>query len=402
MGSPQQGVHYPQQGVQTLSGLPQGVHFVPGTSQPPIQFTTGVQQQQGGSFPGSVHLGQSPSMPFHPSQLFASGSQGASSQLNDSVYCLSDILNMCIYLSVAVGDGRFIPVTNSGHSVLSTPFRPLRLNNVLITPNIVKNLISVRQFVRDNSCTVEFDPFGFSVKDFITRWVLLRFDICGINDLDIQEVNVYVVFLSSENYFLINKETLPDPLPCLSQLGKHEKLPFVSIAVYRIDARLVANAISLWCLKAGYLRPGFRVTRDSFWYVSVTRKYAHEENFLGGVLHMSWLDLAGVLFSISHSTRPDLRMLRQQLFSSTTDSLIAYSDADWAGCPTTRRSTSGIVFFMATTYSHGPLIVTDAYLRSKCVRLSYELAVPIAVAETCWIRNLLRELHTPLSSATIV
>nr|GEW09257.1 ribonuclease H-like domain-containing protein [Tanacetum cinerariifolium] len=30
-----------------------------------------------------------------------------------------------------------------------------------------------------------------------------------------------------------------------------------------------------------------------------------------------------------------------QLFSSTTDSLIAYSDADWAGCPTTRRSTSG-------------------------------------------------------------
>nr|GEZ70833.1 ribonuclease H-like domain-containing protein [Tanacetum cinerariifolium] len=29
-----------------------------------------------------------------------------------------------------------------------------------------------------------------------------------------------------------------------------------------------------------------------------------------------------------------------QLFSSTTDSLIAYSDADWDGCPTTRRSTS--------------------------------------------------------------
>ncbi|GJY19387.1 ribonuclease H-like domain-containing protein [Tanacetum coccineum] len=139
-GSPQQGVHYPQQGVQTLSGPPQGVHLVPGTSQPPVQFMTGVQQQQGGSFPGSVHLGQSPSMPFHPSQVFASGSQGsgqatllpnafntttlqepasgnwnmdtgASSHLNDYVHCLSDILNMCIYPSVAVGDGRFIPVT---------------------------------------------------------------------------------------------------------------------------------------------------------------------------------------------------------------------------------------------------------------------------------------------------
>ncbi|GJV94958.1 ribonuclease H-like domain-containing protein [Tanacetum coccineum] len=54
-GSPQQGVYYPQQGVQTLSVPPQGVHLVP----------------------GSVHLGQSPSMPFYPSQLFASGSQGS-------------------------------------------------------------------------------------------------------------------------------------------------------------------------------------------------------------------------------------------------------------------------------------------------------------------------------------
>nr|GEV47048.1 hypothetical protein [Tanacetum cinerariifolium] len=30
-----------------------------------------------------------------------------------------------------------------------------------------------------------------------------------------------------------------------------------------------------------------------------------------------------------------------QLFSSSTTNLVAYSDADWAGCPTTRRSTFG-------------------------------------------------------------
>ncbi|GKC64505.1 ribonuclease H-like domain-containing protein [Tanacetum coccineum] len=29
-----------------------------------------------------------------------------------------------------------------------------------------------------------------------------------------------------------------------------------------------------------------------------------------------------------------------QLFSSSTTYLVAYSNADWAGCPTTRRSTS--------------------------------------------------------------
>lgn len=97
----------------------------------------------------------------------------ATSHLNDLVTNLSDVFNSSIYSSLAVGDGHSIPVTNSGHSILPTPYRPLHLNNVLITPNIVRNLISIRQFVCDNYCTVEFDPFGFSVKDFQTHRVLL-------------------------------------------------------------------------------------------------------------------------------------------------------------------------------------------------------------------------------------
>ncbi|GKD69342.1 ribonuclease H-like domain-containing protein [Tanacetum coccineum] len=35
-----------------------------------------------------------------------------------------------------------------------------------------------------------------------------------------------------------------------------------------------------------------------------------------------------------------------QLFSSSTTDLVAYSDADWAGCPTTRRSTSDYCVFL--------------------------------------------------------
>ncbi|GJX00050.1 ribonuclease H-like domain-containing protein [Tanacetum coccineum] len=62
-----------------------------------------------------------------------------------------------------------------------------------------------------------------------------------------------------------------------------------------------------------------------------------------------------------------------QLFSSSTTDLVAYSYADWAGCPTTRHSTSAEY--------HG---------------------VANVVAETCWLRNLLCELYTPLSSATLV
>ncbi|GJU70818.1 ribonuclease H-like domain-containing protein [Tanacetum coccineum] len=36
-----------------------------------------------------------------------------------------------------------------------------------------------------------------------------------------------------------------------------------------------------------------------------------------------------------------------QLFSSSTTDLVAYSDADWVGCPTTRRSTSGYYVFLS-------------------------------------------------------
>nr|GEV87877.1 ribonuclease H-like domain-containing protein [Tanacetum cinerariifolium] len=51
------------------------------------------------------------------------------------------------------------------------------------------------------------------------------------------------------------------------------------------------------------------------------------------------------------------------LYSSTTISLVGYTDTNWAGCLSTRLSTS---------------------------------------AKTAWLRNLLRELHSPLSAATLV
>ncbi|GJR99868.1 ribonuclease H-like domain-containing protein [Tanacetum coccineum] len=50
------------------------------------------------------------------------------------------------------------------------------------------------------------------------------------------------------------------------------------------------------------------------------------------------------------------------LYASSTTSLVGYTNADWVGCPSTRRSTS----------------------------------------ETAWLRNLLRELHSPLSTVTLV
>ncbi|GKB04257.1 ribonuclease H-like domain-containing protein [Tanacetum coccineum] len=89
-----------------------------------------------------------------------------------------------------------------------------------------------------------------------------------------------------------------------------------------------------------------------------------------------------------------------QLFSYSTTSLVAYSDADWAGCPTTQISTSDYCVLLGNN-----LLSWSSNRQSTLSRCSAETeyrGVANAVAETCWLRNLLRELHIPLSAATLV
>lgn len=103
---------------------------------------------------------------------------------------ISDHVN-CSF--VFVGDGSKIVVNKIGNTDLSYlhPYHPLTLKNVLITPNIIKNLIYVRRFTDDNWCSIEFDPFGFHVKDLQTKQILLRCDI-----------KYYVIFLDNFTHFV--------------------------------------------------------------------------------------------------------------------------------------------------------------------------------------------------------
>ncbi|GKD62013.1 ribonuclease H-like domain-containing protein [Tanacetum coccineum] len=89
-----------------------------------------------------------------------------------------------------------------------------------------------------------------------------------------------------------------------------------------------------------------------------------------------------------------------QLYVSATISLVGYTNADWSGCPSTRRSTSGYCVFL------GDNILSWSAKRQHIIsRFSAEAeyrGVANFVAETAWIRNLLRELHSPFSTATLV
>lgn len=88
------------------------------------------------------------------------------------------------------------------------------------------------------------------------------------------------------------------------------------------------------------------------------------------------------------------------LHKSPSRKLVAYTDADWAGCPDTRRSTSGYCVYLGDN-----LISWSSKRQLTLSRSSAEAeyrGVANVVSETCWIRNLLLELHVPPTTATLV
>jgi hypothetical protein len=78
---------------------------------------------------------------------------------------------------------------------------------------------------------------------------------------------------------------------------------------------------------------------------------------------------------------------------SSGSDLVAYTNADWAGCPDTQRSTSGYAVFLRDN------------LVSWSARSSAEAeyrTVANGVAEATWLRQLLHELQAPPSRCTLV
>lgn len=89
-----------------------------------------------------------------------------------------------------------------------------------------------------------------------------------------------------------------------------------------------------------------------------------------------------------------------QLHRSSSADLVAYSDANWAGCSETQRSTSSYAVFLGDNLISWSSKHQDTVYRSSA-EAEYQ-GVVHAVAETCWLRKLLFELHRSIRRATLV
>ena len=76
----------------------------------------------------------------------------------------------------------------------------------------------------------------------------------------------------------------------------------------------------------------------------------------------------------------------------------AYSDADWAGCPDTRRSVTGWCMFLGSS-----LISWKSKKQARVSKSSTESeyrAMSAACSEILWLRGLLAELGFPQTEPT--
>lgn len=73
-----------------------------------------------------------------------------------------------------VGNGQTLPITHIGQATIGTGVSSIKINDVLLVPDIKKNLLSVSKLTTDFPFTFEFDGLGFVINDMTTNQIVAK------------------------------------------------------------------------------------------------------------------------------------------------------------------------------------------------------------------------------------
>uniref|UniRef100_A0A2N9IZ37 Reverse transcriptase Ty1/copia-type domain-containing protein n=1 Tax=Fagus sylvatica TaxID=28930 RepID=A0A2N9IZ37_FAGSY len=130
-------------------------------------------------------------------------------------------------------------------------------------------------------------------------------------------------------------------------------------------------------------------------YLTITRPdIAHAVNSVSQFLHAPTADHFLAVKRILRYVKGTLHFGLTFRPSAAPGTLVAYSDADWAGCPDTRRSTSGYSIYLGDNLVSWSAKKQPTVSRSSCE--SEYRALAMTAAELLWLTHLLHDLKVPL------
>lgn len=268
--------------------------------------------------------------------------------------------------------------------VKSIGFVPTRSDSSLFVINRGSDMAYLLLYVDDIILTASNSP----LLQRITSALSSAFDLTDLGRLHhflgiAVTYNESGMFLSQHNYVadILHRAAMTNCNPCLTPVDTKAKLA-------PDDGKPIADP-TLYRSLAGALQYLTFTRPDIAFAVQQVCLFMHDPR------EAHFLALKRILRYLKGTIKHGLQLNK----SSITD-LVAYSDADWAGCPSTRRSTSGYCVFLGDSLISWSSKRQDTVSRSSA-EAEYR-GVANAVAETTWLRNLFFELGIPLAKATIV
>lgn len=96
---------------------------------------------------------------------------GATNHMTDSTNSVTQHAPYDGHANVLFGDDNTLPNSYIGQSVIHNN---VRLQDMLVVPNITNNLLSISKLTTDNNVDVLFSRPNFFIQDRATKWVLAK------------------------------------------------------------------------------------------------------------------------------------------------------------------------------------------------------------------------------------